>query len=68
MSAHAPHVTIVVHKDGALASRTIRIPRWVYRAAVAASIGLAQWHWAARNVRAKPTRVATMPSPGPVVI
>jgi murein DD-endopeptidase MepM/ murein hydrolase activator NlpD len=40
MSANRPHVTIVVHTDGALASRTLHIPRWAYRAAVAGSIGL----------------------------
>jgi len=40
MSTTGPHVTIVVHSDGALATRTIRIPRWAFRAAVASSIGL----------------------------
>jgi murein DD-endopeptidase MepM/ murein hydrolase activator NlpD len=40
MSAHRSHVTIVVHRDGALASRTFRIPRWAYHVAVAGSVGL----------------------------
>ncbi|HTS88882.1 MAG TPA: M23 family metallopeptidase [Gemmatimonadales bacterium] len=40
MSKRGPHVTIVVHRDGALDSRTYRIPRWAYRAAIAGSVGL----------------------------
>jgi murein DD-endopeptidase MepM/ murein hydrolase activator NlpD len=40
MSGSGPHITIVVHADGALASRTLRIPRWAFRGAVAGGIGL----------------------------
>jgi murein DD-endopeptidase MepM/ murein hydrolase activator NlpD len=41
MSTARPQVTIVVHVDGALTTRTLRIPRWAFRAGVAGSIGLA---------------------------
>jgi len=40
MSTPRAHVTIVVHMDGALATRTIRLPRWAFRSAVAGAIGL----------------------------
>src|SRR5512134_3626352 len=41
MSTAGRHVTIVVHKDGALASRTYRLPRWLLRtlAGVAITFG-----------------------------
>lgn len=40
MTTRGPYVTIVVHTDGALVSRTIRLPRWAYRALVGCAIGL----------------------------
>jgi murein DD-endopeptidase MepM/ murein hydrolase activator NlpD len=40
MSGSGPHITIVVHADGALTSRTLRITRWAFRAALAGAIGL----------------------------
>ncbi len=40
MSQSGRHVTIVVHEDGDLASRTLRIPRWAYRTLIGAAIGL----------------------------
>ncbi len=40
MSDAAPHVTIVVHTDGAIASRTYRVPRWAVRAALGGAVGL----------------------------
>jgi murein DD-endopeptidase MepM/ murein hydrolase activator NlpD len=41
MSGSGSHITIVVHTDGALGSRTLRISRWGFRAAVAGGVGLA---------------------------
>jgi murein DD-endopeptidase MepM/ murein hydrolase activator NlpD len=35
-----PHVTIVIHSDGALSSRTYRLPRWALRAALGGAIGV----------------------------
>ena len=40
MNGSRPHITIVVHTDGAIASRTLRIPRWAFRAGLAGAIGL----------------------------
>ncbi len=40
MKPSGSHVTIVVHSDGALASRTYRFPRWLLRTATGAAIGL----------------------------
>lgn len=40
MRGDAPHITIVIHTDGALATRTLRIPRWAFRAGVGAGISL----------------------------
>lgn len=40
MSDPPPHVTIVIHTDGALASRTYRLPRWAVRAAMGGATGL----------------------------
>jgi murein DD-endopeptidase MepM/ murein hydrolase activator NlpD len=41
MSSSGRHITIVVHADGALTTRTIRIPRWVFRAAIGLAMCLA---------------------------
>lgn len=35
------YITIVVHADGSLTSRTVRIPRWAFRGLIAAAICLA---------------------------
>lgn len=40
MSTPGRYVTIVVHEDGALSSRTTRISRWAYRTLIGAAIGL----------------------------
>jgi len=40
MSSGARAYTIIVQRDGALASRTLRVPVWAVRAAVGAGIGL----------------------------
>jgi murein DD-endopeptidase MepM/ murein hydrolase activator NlpD len=40
MSDPPPHVTIVIHTDGAIASRTYRFPRWAVRTAVGGGIGM----------------------------
>jgi murein DD-endopeptidase MepM/ murein hydrolase activator NlpD len=40
MTGSKPHLTIVVHTDGAITSRTLRIPRWGVRAGMAGAIGL----------------------------
>jgi murein DD-endopeptidase MepM/ murein hydrolase activator NlpD len=34
------HVTIVIHRDGALASRTFRLPRWLLRVLTGLTLGL----------------------------
>jgi murein DD-endopeptidase MepM/ murein hydrolase activator NlpD len=36
MKHRSPHVTIVVHTEGDTSSRTIRMPRWAFRAVLAA--------------------------------
>jgi murein DD-endopeptidase MepM/ murein hydrolase activator NlpD len=40
MSDTSPHVTIVIHTDGAIASRTYRFPRWAVRVAAGSAVGL----------------------------
>lgn len=40
MSDPLPHVTIVIHTDGAIASKTYRFPRWAVRVAVGSAVGL----------------------------
>ncbi len=40
MSETPRYVTVVIHSDGAVASRTYRFPRWAVRAALGGSIGL----------------------------
>ena len=40
MSLPGRYVTIVVHEDGALASRTLRISRWAYRTVIGAAISV----------------------------
>jgi murein DD-endopeptidase MepM/ murein hydrolase activator NlpD len=40
MSARDPHVTIIVHMDGVLGTRTYRVPRWAWRAGIGGAVGL----------------------------
>lgn len=40
MKTPPPHVTIVIHSDGALATRSYRLPRWAVRLAVGGVISL----------------------------
>jgi murein DD-endopeptidase MepM/ murein hydrolase activator NlpD len=40
MNPASRHVTIVIHADGALHSRSVRISRWLLRTAIGAAIGL----------------------------
>jgi murein DD-endopeptidase MepM/ murein hydrolase activator NlpD len=41
MTTTGPYITIVMHTDGDLTSRSVRIPRWMFRAGVAGAVTVA---------------------------
>lgn len=41
MKGEKRRITLIIHRDGALESRTVRLPLWVVRATIAAAVGAA---------------------------